>query len=68
METITLGVKGMHCGGCVKSVTDALSKLPGIQQVDVSLEHSNATIGYDPDKVGPDQFREAIEETGFDVA
>ena len=30
-------VRGMHCGGCVKSVTRAVSQLPGVQAVEVSL-------------------------------
>ena len=31
-------VTGMHCGGCVNSVTRAISRVPGVKDVKVSLE------------------------------
>ena len=68
METIQLGVKGMSCGGCVKSVTGVLQKIPGVGSVDVSLEQQRAAITYDPSQADPAQFRQAIEGAGFSVA
>jgi copper chaperone CopZ len=38
METICIGVVGMRCQACVKSVSTALKNLPGVSQVEVSLE------------------------------
>ena len=67
METQTLNIKGMTCGGCVKSVTNVLQQLSGVSSVNVSLEQNNATISYDPAKVKPAQFISAIEEAGYDV-
>ena len=37
MTTIHLEVQGMSCGGCVKSVTAALTPLPGVNSVEVDL-------------------------------
>lgn len=68
MESLTLKIKGMTCGGCVKSVTTVLQQLPGVSAVNVSLEQNNAEINYDPSKVKPAQFKAAIEGAGFDVA
>ena len=67
METLTLNIKGMTCGGCVNSVTTVLQKLAGVSNVNVSLEQNNATISYDPARVKPAQFKSAIEDAGFDV-
>ena len=39
-QTITLNIEGMTCGGCVKSVTNALNQVAGVQSVDVSLDHN----------------------------
>ncbi len=36
-------VGGMSCGGCVQSVTKAIARLPGVRNVDVSLEKKAAT-------------------------
>jgi len=40
----TYHIAGMTCGGCVASVTDKLSKIDGVTQVDVSLEKDRAEI------------------------
>ena len=37
METITIDVKGMSCGGCVASVTRVLKSVPGVSDVAVTL-------------------------------
>ena len=68
METLTLNIEGMTCGGCVNSVTGVLQKISGVSNVNVSLELNRATISYDPAIVKPDQFKTAIEDAGFDVA
>ena len=37
MSTLHFEVQGMSCGGCVKNVTAALTRLPGVSTVDVDL-------------------------------
>jgi copper chaperone len=68
METLTLDIKGMTCGGCVKSITNVLQQITGVSSVDVSLEQNRATISYDPAQAKPTSFKSAIEDAGFDVA
>ena len=67
METLTLNIKGMTCGGCVKSVTSVLKNIKGVSGVEVSLEQNRATISYDPAQAKPAQFKSAIEDAGYDV-
>jgi copper chaperone len=67
MERVIVGVTGMSCQGCVKNVTGVLRALPGVAEVEVSLEEARARIAYDPQIIQPAQFREAIEGAGFDV-
>ena len=67
MEQVRLKVDGMTCGGCVQSVTRVLKALPGVSSVEVSLEKSEAALSYDAAKVGPAQFKAAIEDAGFEV-
>ena len=67
METLTLNIKGMTCGGCVKSVTSVLQKISGVSKVEVSLEQNQANITYDPAQAKLAQFKAAIEDAGFDV-
>ena len=67
MQTEIMKVKGMTCMGCVNSVKNVLEKIPGVSSSEVSLEQGQVTIQYDVDMTGTDQFREAIEDAGFEV-
>ncbi|MEI7613811.1 MAG: cation transporter [Betaproteobacteria bacterium] len=67
MESLEVGIDGMSCQGCVKNITGLLLALPGVERVEVSLEAKQASIAFDPDKVGLSQFRQTIEAAGFDV-
>ncbi|KAI8138697.1 hypothetical protein BJV82DRAFT_523026 [Fennellomyces sp. T-0311] len=66
-STTVLPVEGMTCQSCVKSITNALNGLPGLQSIDVSLSQEAATIVYDPSLVSRDALVTTIEECGFDV-
>jgi copper chaperone len=66
METIDIGVLGMHCQACVKSVSAVLERLPGVGQVEVSLEAGQARISYDPTLASRADFAAAIDEAGFE--
>lgn len=67
METVTLKVGGMTCGGCVASVTRVLKAVPGVGEVAVSLTPGEAKIAFDPAQSGVPALRAAIEGAGFDV-
>ena len=66
MKTITLNIEGMHCGGCVKSVTRVLTELDGVQSANVQLE-GKANITFDENRVNVAQLIEVIEDAGFDA-
>ena len=68
MQTVTLGISGMTCGGCVRSVTNVLTPLDGVAKAEVSLEKNNAVVAYDPAKVAVEQLRRIVVEAGFEVA
>ncbi len=59
------GVEGMSCGGCVASVTRAVSRLPGVSNVDVSLERKAATVEWDETKIASSAIVSAIEAAGY---
>jgi len=67
MQTVTLGISGMTCGGCVRSVGNVLQALDGVARADVSLEKRSAVVDFDPEKVGIEQLRRSVEEAGFEV-
>ena len=67
MEKVTLGISGMTCGGCVKSVSRVLDAMDGVAKADVSLDQRCAVVNYDPGKLGVEQLKRTIEEAGYEV-
>ena len=67
MQTVTLGISGMTCGGCVRSVSKVLKALDGVAKADVSLDKRCAVVNYDPAKLGVEQLKRTIEEAGYEV-
>ena len=37
MSEVTLNIEGMHCGACVRRVTQALERIPGAEVVEVRI-------------------------------
>lgn len=67
METITLNIGGMACGGCAATVEKALLALDGVVSAEVSHTESRADITYDAAKVQPATMRAAVETAGYKV-
>jgi copper chaperone len=67
METVSLNVQGMTCGGCVASVTRVLKAVPGVADVAVTLQPGVAKVTFDPARTGSPALRSAIEAAGYDV-
>lgn len=68
METTTIKVDGMSCGGCVKSVTGVLTALDGVAKAEVSLEKAQAVVEFDAAKLTRDQLKAVIEDAGFEAS
>lgn len=66
MQNMTLDVKGMTCGGCVRSVERVLKAIPGVSVVAVSLADGKVRIDYDGAPTVA-QFKQAIADAGFEV-
>jgi copper chaperone len=56
-------VKGMTCGGCVKSVTNALQHADPAAQVSVELESGKVSL---QSTLSEDAVKTAVEDAGFD--
>ena len=67
MSTSTYTVVGMTCGHCVNSVTEEVSQVPGVTDVNVDLATGGLTVTSDDD-VDDGAVRAAVEEAGYEVA
>ncbi len=61
--TLKLAIDGMHCGGCVTRVTNALNKLEGVDVRDVQV--GSAALTYDDARLQPAAIVEAVNKLGF---
>lgn len=68
MQTATLKISGMTCGGCVRSVSSVLRALDGVAKADVSLDKQCAVVDYDAAKLNVEQLKHAVTEAGYEVA
>jgi len=67
MQTETMNVTGMTCGGCVGKVTNALLEVPGVGHADVSLP-GTARVEFDERLTNRERLQSAVEGAGFGVA
>ena len=65
--TSSYTVTGMTCGHCVASLTEEVSEIPGVENVDVVLETGALTITGTA-RIDPAAVRAAVEEAGHQIA
>ncbi|MFC4356776.1 heavy metal translocating P-type ATPase [Halobium salinum] len=63
---IRVGIRGMSCTNCSSTVTDALTDLDGVGEVNVNYATDEGTVEYDPEQVSLAAVYEAIEDAGYD--
>uniref|UniRef100_A0A286XEV6 Copper-transporting ATPase 2 n=1 Tax=Cavia porcellus TaxID=10141 RepID=A0A286XEV6_CAVPO len=66
--TSTIGILGMTCQSCVRSIEGKISGLKGIVNFKVSLEQSNATVKYVPSVISLQQVCHQIGDMGFEAS
>ncbi len=65
MQTETLKVTGMTCGGCAGKVTNALKAVAGVSDVEVSLSEGVVRVQFNEQQTGASQLQAAIEQAGY---
>lgn len=67
MITQSFTVAGMTCQHCVMSVTEELGELPGVSNVDVSLDTGRVTLSSDVE-ISEEAASAAVREAGYTVS
>ncbi len=67
MQKTKLKIGGMSCQHCVKTVTDALTELEGVQRAKVNLRKGEAIVRFNALRITSTDLRDAITEAGFKV-
>jgi copper ion binding protein len=66
-QTQTYTVTGMTCGHCVASVTEEVQEIPGVQDVEVTLETGAVTVTT-AEPIDDAAVKAAVEEAGYQLA
>jgi len=66
MAQSTYTVQGMTCGHCVSSVTEEVSQIDGVPEVDIDLPSGKVTVVSD-EPIAEDAVRAAVTEAGYEL-
>ncbi len=66
-QRLELYVPSMHCEGCLHAITQAVTRLPGVEAVAGDLKAKVVIVHYRDGRTAPDKIRGAINEAGFPV-
>jgi len=68
MSRVTLKVEGMSCEHCRMAVSRAVSALPGLSRVEVSLEQASVSFDLEQGGASLEAVKQAVEAQGYKVA
>ncbi len=63
--TVDLIISGMTCAGCVLTLEQAVTALPGVTRSDVNLATGTASVEYNPGAVEVEAIRQAVDRAGY---
>ena len=64
-ETRVLGIEGMTCDNCARTLAHALKRVNGIKDVRVDRENARATVTFDTTKTDMAAIHEAVGKSGY---
>lgn len=67
-QTVTLSVPGMTCAACPITVKKTLTKVDGVQKVEVSYEKLAAVVTFDDTKTTAEALTNATKNAGYPSA
>jgi copper chaperone len=64
-ELVVTGEEKMHCASCEQRVSNALLRLPGVQEVRASATTQHVLVTIVPGQVGAEQVRTNLAQLGY---
>ena len=58
-------VEGMDCAACARTITTALERMPGVENVHVSLTRERLSLKADKNRVSSDQIEQTVASLGY---
>ncbi len=67
LRRVDLPVDGMTCASCASRIEKGLAGLGGVAEAHANYGTKRATVVYDPDTTGPDEFEATVTSLGYSV-
>jgi copper chaperone len=67
VESASLTVTGMKCGGCENNVTTKLKALEGVKSATASSKNQEVNVEFDAKKTSLKAIAQAIADVGYTV-
>jgi len=64
-KELKLDITGMTCAACSSRIEKRISKLNGVESINVNLTMNNAKVVFEEDSSNPDEIISKIEKLGF---
>jgi Cu+-exporting ATPase len=64
---LEIEISGMHCESCAKILTESLSDLEGVMEINISQEDNKGKVIFENTLVDPDSIINTIEKEGYDA-
>ena len=61
-------IEGMHCHKCEHAIRKALTRYPGVHEVEVDFPSGQASVLFDGGSVTVGELMDAVAEVGYRVA
>lgn len=65
--TLRMKIGGMSCSFCVNTIRRAYERIPGVEQVGVSLGHEEGLVRYEPARVSEGKLKQTLRDIGYTV-
>ncbi len=65
MTTVSFTIGGIHCASCVKTIERAISKVPGVIQVNVNFASGKTSVIYDKNKTSKEEIAKVVSSIGY---
>lgn len=62
-KTLRLSIEGMHCGACVRRVTDAVQRVDGVNLNSVDV--GSAQMTFNSDETTAEEIAASVNRIGF---
>ena len=66
-EIVVIGIEGMSCDHCRRTVEQEVGLMDGVSRVAVDLGKKQAEVKFDPQTVSLDEIKSKIIEAGYQV-